>query len=163
MIVSVSSDGNTLDATVSPVFARCPYYVFYDLDKDTYEVVPNPSVTSGGGAGAQAAQLIVNKGAKAMISGNVGPNAASVLQSAGVKMFIGEQASVKEAVEKFKAKKLRKVSIVAQTGRELNQSPLYSEANPNPAKDLTEIKEELKRLSEKTKELEGKIEKLEKG
>ena len=52
MIVSVSSNGNTLDATVSSVFARCPYYVFYDLDKDIYEVASNPSATSRGGAGA---------------------------------------------------------------------------------------------------------------
>ena len=77
-------------------------------------------------------------------------------------MFIGEPASVKEVVEKFKAKKLRKASVVAQAGRELNQSLLYSEANPNLARDLAEIKGELKSLSEKTKKLEEELEKLEK-
>ena len=165
MIICITSNGNTLDATVSPVFGRCPYYIFYDLDKDTYEAVPNPSVMARGGAGIQAAQFIVNKGAKAIISGNIGPNAASVLQSAGVDMFIGEPVSVREIVDKFKREELHKTGVTTQAGygttRGLNQqSP--SQVRPDVEKDLAEIKDTLKKLSEETKNLVERLEKLEK-
>ncbi len=165
MIICISSNGNTLDAIVSPIFGRCPYYIFYDLDKDTYEAVSNPSLMAGGGAGVQAAQFIVNKGAKAIISGNVGPNAASVLQGAGVEMFIGEPVSVREAVDKFKREELHRTGVTAQAGygttRGLNQQA-PSQTNPDLGKDLAEIKDSLKKLSEETKELAERLERLEK-
>ncbi len=157
MIICITSNGNTLDATVSPVFGRCPYYIFYDLDKDTYEAVPNPSVMARGGAGIQAAQFIVNKGAKAIISGNIGPNAASVLQSAGVDIFIGEPVSVREIVDKFKREELHKTGVTTQAGYGAS-----SQVRPDVEKDLAEIKDTLKKLSEETKNLVERLEKLEK-
>ena len=48
----------------------------------------NESATSGGGAGIQSAQLVVSKGAKAVITGNCGPNAIKTLSAAGVKVFL---------------------------------------------------------------------------
>lgn len=164
MIICITSTGNTLDATVSPIFGRCPYYIFYDLDKDTYEAVSNPSLMAGGGAGIQAAQFIVNKGAKAVISGNIGPNAASVLQSAHVDMFIGEPVSIREAVDKFKKEELHKTGATTQSGYGttggLNKQP--SQVGPDIEKDLAEIKDTLKNLSEEAKKLAERVEKLEK-
>lgn len=164
MIVCISSNGNTLDAVVSPIFGRCPYYIFYDLDKDTYEAVSNPSIMARGGAGIQAAQFIVNKGAKAVISGNIGPNAATVLQSAGIEMFTGEPISVREIVEKFKKKELRKKGVTTQAeygmGEEFQQKPPRKRTSISE-EDLKEIKDDLKELSERTKKLMERIEKLE--
>jgi len=163
MIVCISSNGNTLDAVVSPVFGRCPYYIFYDLDKDTYEAVPNPSIMAGGGAGIQAAQFVVNKGAKAVISGNMGPNAAGVLQSAGIEMLIGEPISVREAVEKFKREELRKEGVTTQAGYGMRggfQQETPSQRTSTSEGDLKEIKNDLKELSERTKKLIERIEKL---
>ena len=43
----------------------------------------NGAALSSGGAGIATAQMIVDKGAQAVITGNVGPNAMRVLTSGG--------------------------------------------------------------------------------
>ncbi|MCD6519191.1 MAG: NifB/NifX family molybdenum-iron cluster-binding protein [Anaerolineae bacterium] len=109
MKVVVTATGTTLDSPVSPVFGRCPAYVFVDTETMEYEGVANPAAGAAGGAGIQAAQFIVQKGAQAVISGNVGPNAFSVLSSAGVAIYLAGQAkTVREAVELLKKGELAK-------------------------------------------------------
>ena len=62
MKIVVSSQGENLDAPASPVFGRCPTYVFVDSQTMEFEAVPNPAMSLGGGAGIQAAQFVVNQG-----------------------------------------------------------------------------------------------------
>ena len=64
------------------------------------------------GAGTSSAQLIVNAGIKALITGKVGPNAAMVLKTAGVSVYGGiGYTSIKEAYEKFKKGLLTKQEL----------------------------------------------------
>ncbi|MBC7325174.1 MAG: NifB/NifX family molybdenum-iron cluster-binding protein, partial [Moorella sp. (in: Bacteria)] len=55
----------------------------------------------GGGAGIQAAQELVKRGVRAVITGRVGPNAAAVLQAAGIKLYTAGGKSVQEAYRQF--------------------------------------------------------------
>ncbi|MBM4429494.1 MAG: dinitrogenase iron-molybdenum cofactor biosynthesis protein, partial [Chloroflexi bacterium] len=57
MKIVVSAQGDNLDAPASPVFGRCPTYVFVDTDTLAFEALPNPAISEGGGAGIQAAQF----------------------------------------------------------------------------------------------------------
>ncbi len=107
MKIVVSAQGNTLDAPASPVFGRCPTYVFVDTDTMEFEAVPNPAMNQGGGAGIQAAQFVVEHGAKAVLSGNLGPNAYNVLEAAGVPGYLVHEGTVRQAVEAFKANQLQ--------------------------------------------------------
>jgi predicted Fe-Mo cluster-binding NifX family protein len=43
----------------------------------------------GGGAGIQAAQTVANRGVEAVITGQIGPNAVRVLNSAGIAVYVG--------------------------------------------------------------------------
>jgi predicted Fe-Mo cluster-binding NifX family protein len=104
--VAVSSSGAGLDADASPVFGRCPTYVFVDTDSMEAESVDNPAMSAGGGAGIQAAQFVVERGAEAVVSGNVGPNAFAVFESAGVPVYLFGGGSVREAVEACKEGRL---------------------------------------------------------
>lgn len=109
MLVVISSQGDSLDSSTSPVFGRCPWFVFYDTSKDeVVEAVQNPAASAPGGAGVQAAQFVVSKGAKAVITGHVGPNAFSILDGAGVEIYTGASGTVQEAVTAFKDGKLTK-------------------------------------------------------
>ena len=101
MKLCVSSTKNGLDASVDPRFGRCQYFLFVDTGTMKFEAVGNPAFTAGGGAGIQAAQAVVNKGAHAVITGNVGPNAFQALQAGGVKIITGAQGTVKEVIERF--------------------------------------------------------------
>ncbi len=84
MKVVISASGTTLDAPVDSRFGRCPYFLIVDTETLAFEAQPNASAGSGGGAGIQAAQFVVQTGAKAVLTGNVGPNAYQVLNAAGI-------------------------------------------------------------------------------
>lgn len=77
-----------------------------DTDSMEFEVLDNPNVSAAGGAGIQTGQMIANAGVKAVITGNIGPNAFKVLDAAGIKVCTGATGTVKEAVEDYKAGKL---------------------------------------------------------
>jgi len=102
MKICVSSAADSLDAPVDPRFGRCPYFIIVDLDTMQFEVVPNVASDAMGGAGIQAAQIIVSKGVKAVITGNVGPNAFQALSAAGIKIITGAYGTVREVIEKYK-------------------------------------------------------------
>jgi predicted Fe-Mo cluster-binding NifX family protein len=106
MKIVVSANGADLDAPASPVFGRCSTYVFVDTDSMESESVENPAINAAGGAGIQAAQFVVERGAQAVISGNVGPNAFGVLQSADVPVYLFGGGTVRQAVEGYKSGQL---------------------------------------------------------
>ena len=103
MRIVVSAQGETLDALASPVFGRCPTYIFVDTETLVFEAVPNPAMSQGGGAGIQAAQFVVEHGAQAVLTGNLGPNAFNVLQAAGVPGYLVPEGTVRQVVDAFKA------------------------------------------------------------
>ena len=109
MRVAVSAAGADLEAQTSPVFGRCPFFIFVDTDTMEFEAVPNEAAGAAGGAGVQAAQMVGNAGADAVITGNAGPNAFSVLQAAGIPIYVSQGGTVRQTVEAFKAGQLAQV------------------------------------------------------
>ncbi len=106
MKVMVMSDGQTLDAPVSGVFARAPYYLVVDSETWSVEATMNPAVGAAGGAGVQAAQFAASKGVEAVIAGNVGPNALGALRAANIPVYVTPPTTVRQAVEALKEGKL---------------------------------------------------------
>ena len=102
MKIAVSSKGKDLDSLIDLRFGRCEYFLLVDTDDMSFEVFDNQSIALGGGAGIQSAQFISSKGAKAVITGNCGPNAVKTLAAAGIKAFLGNTGIIKEALQKFK-------------------------------------------------------------
>ena len=102
MKIAASSSGNHLDSEIDPRFGRCAYFLIVDTDNMNFEACNNESIALGGGAGIQAAQFVASKDAKAILTGNVGPNAVKTLGAAGVEVFPGQNGTVREAVERYK-------------------------------------------------------------
>jgi predicted Fe-Mo cluster-binding NifX family protein len=109
MKIVVTSTGNTLDSPIDPRFGRCQFFVFVDPETMEFEAAENEAVMSAGGAGPQAAQFVANKGAEAVLTGNVGPNAVSALKAAGVTIYVGATGTVKETVLLFKNGQMQEV------------------------------------------------------
>jgi predicted Fe-Mo cluster-binding NifX family protein len=103
MRVAVTALGTDLDNATSPVFGRCPAFAIVDTETLECEGVPNPAVAAGGGAGVQAAQLVIDRKAEAVLSHNVGPNAFAALQAAGIKVYRIDGGTVRQAVEALAA------------------------------------------------------------
>ncbi len=107
MKVAVTSQGSDLSSPVDPRFGRAKYFIVVDLDTDEFSVHDNAqNLNAAQGAGIQAGRTVVELGAGAVLTGNVGPKAFTTLQAGNVEVYPGASGSVKEAVEEFKAGRL---------------------------------------------------------
>jgi predicted Fe-Mo cluster-binding NifX family protein len=110
MKIVITAEGNDLNAPASPRFGRCSTCVFVETETMVVEARPNPAVSASGGAGTQAAQFIVEQGAEAVLTANVGPNAMQVLLAANVPVYAINDGTVREAVEAYEAGKLERAT-----------------------------------------------------
>ena len=72
MKIGISATGKTLDSEVDLRFGRCRYFIISDTETNEFEAIDNSSATAAGGAGISAAQILSNKGVKAVLTGNCG-------------------------------------------------------------------------------------------
>lgn len=106
MKIAVSAAGNSLESNIEPRFGRCPYFLIIDTDTFEFEAVQNTNASLGGGAGIQSAQLVSEKGARYLLTGNCGPNAYQTLSAANIGIITGCSGSIRKVVEQFKASRL---------------------------------------------------------
>jgi predicted Fe-Mo cluster-binding NifX family protein len=110
MKIAVSATGKDLSCQIDPRFGRCQYFIFVDSETMEFEAFENGGLMASGGAGVQTAQLIAQKGARTIITGNLGPNAASALSASGIKVYLVPSGTVKEVIEGYKTGSLREAS-----------------------------------------------------
>lgn len=101
MKIALPIDEKNLDNQISVSFGRAPYYAIYNTETKTTEYIENTAANAKGGAGIKAAQLVVDSGAKILITPRCGENAADVISDAGIKMYKSENISANENIEKF--------------------------------------------------------------
>ncbi len=106
MKIAVSASGKDLESQLDPRFGRCANFVIVETDDMGFESIENESALLGGGAGISAAQSVVSKGAKAVLTGNCGPNAIQALSAAGIQVYVGLSGTVREVIESYKAGRL---------------------------------------------------------
>jgi predicted Fe-Mo cluster-binding NifX family protein len=107
MKIAITSTGKDLDSQVDPRFGRCAYFLIVDIDDMSFEAIDNASMALGGGAGIQAGQFVASRGASALLTGSVGPNASRTLNAAGLDVIVGVSGSIRDAVDKFKKGELK--------------------------------------------------------
>lgn len=107
MKVAVSVEKKDLDAPINPRFGRCPLFIIVDTDDMSVEAVDNENIALSGGAGIQTAQLLASKEVEAVITGNIGPNAVSVLSATGIEMVTGQTGTVRQAIDDYKKGRLK--------------------------------------------------------
>jgi len=123
MKICITSAGNILESQVDPRFGRCANFIIFDTETSEFEVLSNPNIDSGGGAGIQSGQLMASKNVKVLLTGNVGPNAFETLNQAGIKIYSGISGTVKDAIEKFQnggLQALKKPSVGSKSGLNKN-------------------------------------------
>jgi predicted Fe-Mo cluster-binding NifX family protein len=148
--------------------------VFVDMETLGFEAVANPAMSQGGGAGIQAAQFVVNHGADAVLTGNLGPNAFDVLQAAGVPGYLVAGGTVRQAVDAYRAGELQpmgEANVGAHAGMRgrgrgmgRDRQPVaHAEVQPEVGKEdeLSELRESLKGLRQQLAETMEKIVELE--
>jgi len=103
MKVAITSTGTTKDAQMDLRFGRAQYFIIADTQTGEFEAVPNSqNLNAAQGAGIQSAQTVAKQGAEAVITGHVGPKAFRTLAAAGIKIYLVDNLTVEEAIERLK-------------------------------------------------------------
>lgn len=118
MKILFTSRGKDLDSEVDSRFGRADGFVLFD--EETKEITwhdNTQNIHAAHGAGIQSGQHAVDLKASVLITGNVGPKAFKVLNSAGIGIYtIKGKISLKEAYQKFKDGKLDKAENETSIG-----------------------------------------------
>lgn len=108
MKIVLTTASSSIDGDMDQHFGRAPGFLIYDSERRSVEYIDNQiNVDALQGAGIQAAQHIIEKGAECVITGHVGPKAFKVLNSAGVKVFNSNADTIKESLALFNSGKLK--------------------------------------------------------
>ena len=108
MKIAISSAGKSLESEIDPRFGRCRYFLVVDTETEAFEVLPNENAEMMGGAGIKAAQLVADLELSAVLTGNIGPNAFEVLNTAGIQIMTGVTGIVADAIEAYKQGQLER-------------------------------------------------------
>ena len=107
MKIAVSSQGKDLSSQVDPRFGRAPYFIIYDTDRESFDVIENTqNLNAVQGAGIQSAQNISRANVDLVISGNIGPKAFAALSATGIKTALWAEGTVAQALELAKNNEL---------------------------------------------------------
>ncbi len=106
MKIAVPLDENQQDVCVT--FGRAPYFLFWENGNS--EILENPAADAQGGAGLQAAQFLVDQGAKALITVRCGQNAADVFKAAEIEIYKSQSKNAAENVKALEAGSLEKLT-----------------------------------------------------
>lgn len=124
MTLAICAGAPDLEAPVDGRFGRCACFVLVDPESGEWEAVENPAATASGGAGAEATRFLAGRGVKAVVLGNVGPNAAAALEAMEVEIYTAHPGTARENLERYRQGDLSRVSgptvdshFGAQSGR----------------------------------------------
>jgi len=102
MKIAITSKGRDLESEVDPRFGRAAYILVVDTDSLEFEALDNSeNVNAFKGAGIQAATMMSDKGAKALLTGFCGPNAFKILKGANIDVANDISGTVGDAVKAF--------------------------------------------------------------
>jgi len=108
MKIVVTSQGAGAESPVDPRFGRAKHLVVVDTESRECETHDNAqNLHAAQGAGVQTAQTAARLGARAVITGHIGPKAFATLQAANVAVFSGVSGTVQQAIDQFNAGALR--------------------------------------------------------
>lgn len=108
MKVAFTTSGSTLEAPFDTRFGRAPRFLVYDLEQNTFMVLDNEqNLNAAQGAGIQSAQNVAGSGAVCLVTGHLGPKAAKVLFTAGIKTYQCDANTVGEALALYRSKALK--------------------------------------------------------
>lgn len=101
--IVITSTGPDLDSDVDLRFGRAQYFIIIRLDDGTITVLSNDDRDdSDKGVGIRNFQRIVDAGAEVIITGRIGQKVLGMLSTSGIKAFLVNGGTVREAFEAFK-------------------------------------------------------------
>lgn len=110
MKIVISSQGKEKDSLMDLRFGRCEYFCVYNTEDNSFKVIENTAVNSTGGAGIEAANLVLKENIDAVITGNIGPHANEVLKKSNIKIFTSDVKKISDIIDEYKENKLKELN-----------------------------------------------------
>lgn len=110
MKIAFTTKGTDWNSQIDPRFGRTQFIVTYDEEADAISSLDNSAIEQEAhGAGPQTAQKLFELKVDVLITGNgPGGNAATVLEKAGLKIYIGAgDMTMRQAYEAYKKGELK--------------------------------------------------------
>jgi len=92
-------EGETLDAAVSHLAARAPYFLMVDGSGKVIEAAENPYKDNRGGAGVAAANYLAEKNVTIVVAGNFGSKMTDALKAQKI-AYVKFEGNVEDAIDK---------------------------------------------------------------
>ncbi len=101
MKICITSQGEDISSQVDPRFGRARYFAYFDTEDESVRVHENSALSGAHGVGVQVGQMMAKNKVDVVLTGKVGPNAAEVLQGAGIEIISGVQGTVEEVFRSY--------------------------------------------------------------
>ena len=103
MRLAVTAKGPHPDSPVDECLGRAYWLLIYDLQSSSWKAIDN-SVNRNArkGAGKATAELLLDLGARIVISGEAGPKAFRFLKRGGARLFFCESGSARTAIRAWR-------------------------------------------------------------
>lgn len=112
MKVVITCKGRTLKDPIDRRFGRCPTFLFVDSDTLDVEAIQNEASSEPVGASIGAAKKLARRHeVEAIITGRLGPNAARILESAGIPVYSGVEGTARQALKDYRSGRLSRAPI----------------------------------------------------
>ncbi|WP_321532997.1 NifB/NifX family molybdenum-iron cluster-binding protein [uncultured Desulfuromonas sp.] len=103
MKIAFSTQGTDLNALVDTRFGRSERFVIVDTEQESFEVIENTqNRQSAQGAGIQSATRLIQNNVNAVITGQCGPKAFTLLNRSDITVYPTPPIVISEALEKLK-------------------------------------------------------------
>ncbi|MGC9316451.1 MAG: NifB/NifX family molybdenum-iron cluster-binding protein [Armatimonadota bacterium] len=99
MRIAVASNSDDIDTGRVTRLGTCSHLLMVDSETMEYEAIPTSPAQQGRGAGIRMVTLAAGHGAEAIMTTHVSPRMEAALQGSGIGLVIGDQRTVREAVE----------------------------------------------------------------
>ncbi|WP_462325436.1 NifB/NifX family molybdenum-iron cluster-binding protein [Desulfoplanes sp.] len=124
MKIAISAQQNSLTSPIDPRFGRAQGFIIYDTDTNTHQWLDNQNMDLAQSAGIQTAQMVVQAGAQAVVTGQVGPKAQAALGQGNIRIVSTGAPTVQQAIDEFTsgtAPAPNQGQNMQQTGRGMGQ------------------------------------------
>lgn len=95
-----------MDSRISHSLAGAEYFIIAEGDPSNTTVIENPGRGSGSEGGEKAARALVKERVNTVVTSNIGPRAARILEEARITVHAGCHGTITEAMAKCISGKL---------------------------------------------------------
>ncbi len=111
MLVAITASDDKTTSKLDARFGRAKFIILYNSEDNSFTIHDNAlNLNAPQGAGIQTAQNVVELGAHAVITGNMGPKAFRVLEAGSVRVFTSNIQSVENAYQEYLKNNLQELT-----------------------------------------------------